>query len=204
VLSDFAAYYRALIEKQPTSRLLAGALAGVGETGSVADIPWIATFLQHERAAVRRAATQALASLDFENQLQLIIDMLSDRASSVSRMARDVLRRHAAAVGPRRLQTVLRSGPHAHSRYNAAALSTSLSKWDSVLILIEAASDADERIRSAATRWLAGWLLRHNQSFPQPTREQLREVREAMETHHLALDPSFSLELRSILRFWAA
>lgn len=203
-VTDFAALYRVRLRDGTPTRELATALVGLGETGTTTDTSVVAPFLEHGRPAVRRAAVRALASIDLDTQLPRIAGMLQDVASGVSGTARRILRPRAGAVGLERLRTILRDGPYPHNRFDAASLGSSLSKWESLPILLEAATDGDDRIRTSAQRWLGEWVAGRNRNFTQPTSKQLHEVGAAVEAYHLAIDANITAELRSILRFWAA
>jgi hypothetical protein len=159
-------------------------------------------FLQHDRPRLRSASARAASSLDIERQLPRIVALLRDPEASVSSTARRILRPHVAAVGLEPLRSVLRDGPHEHGRFNAVSLGVSLGKWQSILILLEAAADGSVRIRQFAGSRITTWFGRQNRSFVQPTSTQLQELRTALDTYHAAVNVEIVAELRGILLFW--
>jgi len=198
--SDFAAYYRERLH-DPDVQRLASAIAGLGETGGASDVHLVLPFLEHERPKVRRPALRALSSLDPEATLPRIVEMLHDPAPSVSHAARQTLRRRR--VDPAAVTSVFRTAAHSHSRFDALALGTTLSKWDSLPLLLEAATDDDPRLRTAARTWLKAWVAKQNRSFAQPTAAQIDGVRAALEAHRFAIEPVVTTELWSVVRYWA-
>ncbi|HTF91085.1 MAG TPA: hypothetical protein VK843_21905 [Planctomycetota bacterium] len=202
IVSDFAAVYRDRIDAGRPARELATALAGLGETGAKADAAVIVPCLEHERPKVRAACLRALTRLDLEANIARIAAMLRDPAPAVSREARKLLAPHVASVGLDVLRSLLRDAPHEHSRLDAVSLASSLSKWESLPFLLEATSNQCEPIRAAATKRLDAWIARINKSFTPPTATQLDTIRQALDIHQSAINPTVVAELRSVLGYW--
>jgi HEAT repeat protein len=199
---DVARYYRQQLAGAASPRHLANAIAGLGETGSSSDAALVVPYLEHGQAAVRRASVRALVSLDPAEHEPRLLHMLHDPVPSVSHTVRRVLRPRAGRIGRSALASVLQTASYPHSRFDALALATSLGKWDSLIMLLAAATDADDGIRNAVTRWLNDWIAKQNRSFAEPSRAQIETIRSALDTCRFAVGPAVVGELRSILRQW--
>jgi HEAT repeat protein len=203
-LADFASHYRSELAAASKPRSLAAAAAGLGDTGTRADVALLVPLLTHDNASVRRAVARALASLDLDGQASRLLSLLDDRSSSVAHVARDTLHRRTPALDAEAIRHLITHAAHAHGRLGGVAVAAMLAKWDSIPLLLEAAASTEEALRTDATQRIAVWLEQQNQSFASPSTAQVEAFRAALETCGSALAPRTRESLASVLEYWAA
>jgi HEAT repeat protein len=194
---DFAALYRDHVSANGAQ--LPAAVMGLAETGEAEDAQLLAPLLAHPRAGVRTAALHAITRLTGDASVPTLLRALGDASPRVSRAAAVALRPRLARADAAALGAWL-TGPHpAHVRRNALSLLALRNKWDAIVWILHAVSDAEPAVREAATAHLSRWRQRFNRSFSQPTPDQRERIRAALEQAGDALD----LEMIDWLRFAA-
>ena len=201
---DFASHYRRELGVASTPSHLAAAAAGLGDTGTPADIELLVPLLTHDRAGVRRAAARALASLDLDGQAARLLSVVDDASPGVARVARNALHRRSTVIDAKAVRNLIKNAAHPHGRLGGIALAATLSKWESLPLLLEAAASPDDDIRGAATQRIAVWLAEQNQSFAAPSLAQVEASRAALVTHGTTLAPRTREALVSVLDYWAS
>lgn len=195
---DVSELYRAALREEPVRP---GAVAGLGETGNVSDVPRLRALLAHPVVAVRREAVTALGRLDGDGSVEALRELFLDPAPSVCRAAAAALSQRVGRVTPEWLRRCLfRPGLLPHAFRQALELMKALPRFDALPLLIDAAALPDEPSRARALQHLEHWLTASFRSFaasPPPAR--IRELREAVrEARHL--EPRLAHELDHQLR----
>lgn len=201
--TPFTAFYSAALVRAEQPRVLAAAVRGLGETGGPEHGTALLELLDHPRPRIRVAVVRALATVDTAGTVQARLSRLRDVAPRVSRAARDTLRRQVLAVGVDAIRRAIRDVAHPHGRRDALALAADLPKWDSLLVLLEAAAAKDTMIRAGASDRLARWLERQNQSFAPPEPWQVAEATRLMSHGEQSLSAPMRRELGDVIDFWS-
>ncbi|WNG37224.1 hypothetical protein F0U61_28780 [Archangium violaceum] len=195
---DVSELYRAALREVPTRP---GALAGLGETGSASDEPLLAPFLSHPRVAVRREAVTALGRLAGDSGVEALRELFLDPAPSVCRAATQALAQRAGRVTPDWLRRcLLRPGLAPHTLRQALLLTTALTRFEALHLLLDAANLPDELARELTREHLRHWLNASLRSFAaSPSPAQLQTLREAVRSAQY-LDPQMARQLDHVLR----
>jgi HEAT repeat protein len=138
-------------------KTLAAAIRGIGETGNVADVPLVFSFLSSPITKIRRAAVYSIGRLDVEGQMPKLVTRLSDTSPSISRVALKALRPKARAIPIAELEQLFTDGGEFHVRRNALILIMAAEKWKRLPGLLKACADNNARIaEQALRRWRTG------------------------------------------------
>jgi len=155
--------------------------------------------LGHGLPSVRREALTSLSVLGHEETSDLALRALSDESGSVSRRAREILRRHRAAILPAQLWSIASGGGPLHGKRNALIALASLGKWRSIAYLVDAAASTGPKLAETAVLLLRRWIQTFNASFATPTPDQVASLRTALAES----EPRLPSELVEYLRFLA-
>jgi HEAT repeat protein len=178
------------------------AICGLGETGSVTDVPLVMPFVNSPLTKIRRAAAYAIGRLDLEGQLSKLVEVLSDIKPSVSREALKALQKKARFIPLTDLENLFASGTDFHVRRNALTLILHMDKWKKVPILLKACADKDTRIAEQAAGALRAWHKNYNNSFAEPTREDFVKISSTLEQFEQYLPHGCAAELRSCVKIY--
>ncbi len=198
---DFARLYRQAMAGAPVVRLVV-AITGLGEVGVPSDGQFVLEFLSHPSARVRRASVRAVVQLSGETFLRDVLPCLHDPVHSVSSIAASMLSRHAAAIGRTELCARFQGSVSAYLRTTVLRVIAALPKWDSISILLDAATDHDDAVASAAREHVLRWTARYNRSSIAPTVEQLELVRASLVKAEVSIAPGVVREIRFVLDSW--
>lgn len=198
---DFARMYREAMAGASTVRLSA-AIAGLGETGERSDAEAVLPFLGHPNARVRLASVRTVVHLGGERFVQEVLPRLSDPATSVASLAVKMLSRYVTAIGGDELQTRFRASVERRIRIDVLRMIASLPKWESIRMLLNAASDPDIAVASAAREHVLRWTARYNRSSIAPSSEQITLVRAAIANAGSSLEPKLIREILFTLAAW--
>ena len=198
---DFAGVYRTLLAQHSTRALLVG-VSGLGETGTAGDAQELVPFLKHAIAAIRRAALIASDRLDTMATTPRLYDALRDDSSAVANTAARALGRVGRAADASRLRALLQTELPAANRCIVVALACSLSRWQSLPVLIEACDSADTEVTAIAHKKLSRWLGEYNASFVAPTPAQRVEIADVMGVHAAKIPSAIRRELQLVLHTW--
>ena len=136
-----------------------GALAGLGETGTVADVELVGASLTHPQPRGRLEAVRALRRLDAVD-IDTMLTMLQDPSGAVTRQVVLSLRPRAGSVSAAALTPLLADDAPPHVRSAAYRVLREHDVWTRVLTDLELYDDEDIDLRSRARGDLAGWLNR--------------------------------------------
>jgi hypothetical protein len=178
------------------------AICGLGETGKVADVPLVASFLDSNLTKLRRAAVYAIGRLDLEGQLQQLFRILPDARPSVSREVLKALQPKAAFLPLDDLEALLAYSTVFHVRRNALTLIQHNGKWKKVPAILTACTDKDPRIAEQAVEALRTWRLNYNSSYAEPTHEDFQRISSALDQVQSCLPHGFDVELRACLKIY--
>jgi hypothetical protein len=173
------------------------AIAGVGETGTRADLPLLAPFHHADSMRLRRAALRAIAKLDIDAATPVAMAALSDAAAAVRTTAAGILRRQASRVDFEEAYRRMERLADPRSRSRLLPLFLAATKWDAVAYFLTALTDPAEEVRAAASMLLGTWIEHFNVSQVRPTAAQVRRIRAAID---LAGD-RLSVKAARLLRF---
>jgi HEAT repeat protein len=195
---DVSELYRAALREEPVRP---GAVAGLGETGRVSDVPRLMALLAHPRVAVRREAVTALGRLDGDGSVESLRELFLDSSPSVCRAAAHALSQRAGRVTPEWLRRCLfRPGLFPHALRQALELIAALPRFDALPLLLDAATHPDERSRARALHHLERWLAGSSRSFAaSPSPARVRELRAAVRSAR-HLEPRLAHALDHLLR----
>lgn len=166
---DCAAFYRNALTQ---GNAIYSAISGLGETGKDSDEMWILPYINHPLTRIRRVSIKALAKLNPKTHMALFLQALFDPSGSVSREAMKALELNGHLLNPQCLWKNLENASQAHTKKNILSLISHLSKWESILYLIQAAASQDEWISNPACQKINDWHARFNRSFIYPTVSQ--------------------------------
>lgn len=199
---DLAGFYRYALREDPTPSRIRAALLGLGESGDASDNLVVRPFLTDERASVRRAAIRALARLEPPGSVQPFLDALVDRAPGVSKEGRRALEPRRSSFGPTRLAPLIDDvDAPVHVRRNALMLAASLSKWDSLPLLLAGCGAGEPVVVERARGLLHAWRNRYNRSYQWPSQEQLDRIEEALRRVSAKLARAERADLTDIVRY---
>lgn len=203
-IDDFRRRYRAAVTSETHPREMAGAIAGLGETGDAADAPLARPHLGASSPRIRAAAVLALARLDPAASRDVLVRALEDRSGRVRRAAvaglADALDAETAAAA----LDVMRRGPAPVCR-SAFRLVAMRGGWEAAPALLLAVSSRDAALRERAWPQIAslhahlsvhGWL-RPDDATRRLLRDVVREVEAAAPQPPRACTEAFHSLLRS-------
>jgi HEAT repeat protein len=174
---DLAAFYHRALSTATQPAAICGALLGLGESGTVADVACVVPFLSADRARVRGAALRARAGLEPLSASEPYLAALRSPEPALSREARRALEPRVSYVAAAILRELVvdRTLPP-HTRRNALALVNGKSKWEGLPALLDGCGDPDEMNASLALRLIEAWCARYNRSFLQPTPAEVEDA----------------------------
>lgn len=191
---DFADMYRNAIRN---GFRLDRAIAGIGDTGDVADTERVCPFLQSSLISLRVAAITAIGRLGADIHVEPLFERLTDESPRVVRAAANALKGCAAAIGKERLWKLFCTHHTAHVRMAALRLLDGLGSWDKLPYMIQAAADSDMRIAERAMSSASRVCTR---VFTRPSVQQQIAIEECMRVMTGRLPASFDARLRNWLK----
>jgi HEAT repeat protein len=198
---DLGEFYRRALAGATTAAGLRGALLGLGESGTRADVSLANAHLGDARVSVRRAAIRALAGLVPTATTEPFLAALVDPEPGVSREGRRALDARVAHLTADRLAALARDESlPPHAQLGALSLVTRLPKWDAVAILVECRCLPGEAIAARTLALLDVWRARYNSSFVLPTAAQVAALERALALAATRLGAGSLQDVRSILK----
>jgi hypothetical protein len=174
------------------------AVLGLGETGDDSDAQTIAGMLGHRSARVRCAAVRALRMVSAAGHREELLHVVETDVPSVAREAAWSLmvgREVAADV----MWEAAKKNSDAQVRLVVLSMMLAAGKWVRLRMYLEAAGSAEARVSERAVELLMAWAWRFNDSFAQPSREDVEVSRALMERSSDALPAGLARELGLIL-----
>lgn len=185
--ADPADRYRALLAaRQPPNPSV---IAGLGEVGTHSDIDLLRPWLAHSSSRGRVEAVRALRRLG-NTSPHLLLPLLTDPVSSVTRQVALSLRRQAGTLDERSLRLLLDQPHPLHVRTAACHLLRAHGTWTRVSVDLHLIDDPVPAIRAAARSDLGNWLARDaatTYSFPDGARAD--ELTALLTDHEAVLGP---------------
>jgi HEAT repeat protein len=181
---DPAAHYRAM----PVS---AGALAGLGETGTAADAPVLERHLADERPRIRGVAVRGLRRIAPESPA--VRPLLTDPSPAVTRQVVTFLRGKPALVDVPTLQDLLAPAHPVHTRRAAAALLRDRDTW--LRLHTDLTLLSDPHLGANAHQDLDACHQHIAGVYTKPS----AELRSAIETACAGIDPDLARGIRFLL-----
>lgn len=197
---DFAALYAAHLDADHP-REVATAIAGLGEVGSKQDAIRLIPFLRHADAKVRRAAVRAVAHLDIEQNVELLLQAVSDPSTSVCHAARDVLLSYSYLLKPGALWAAFQHAAPPHAKKAIILLIDQLRWWDGAALLIRITGGEDPACAALAAERLMLWRSDAGRLSVRPTHDQIGALEEALGLNRAALDPRIVVDAEAHLSY---
>ncbi len=172
---DFAKIYRETIKNSKEKNLI-GIISGLGETGESNDAKLMINYLQHQTAKIRKNSIRAIARLSAENYRELFLSLIKDDSPRVSREAGLALLQCRYQSIIRELWDTLGKSDTNHVIKNVLYITSKLSKWESIIYIIEALASQRDVIKEIANDYLDRWLWNFNRSFTKPTNTQKEKI----------------------------
>jgi HEAT repeat protein len=195
---DPAAEYREQLAGDPVR--LRECILGLGEVGEAADANDLESYLDDPRTRIRAAAIRAVARLSKDPPVEKLIQALQEPSGGVSREAREALKRFPGRIPPDTLNAIYRGAQERHVRKNALLVVTRLGLWDCLPILVKASCDRDERLRELGRGFVGRWMIRSNRVQVVPNQNQVRRVRESLDSCSNRMDEAQRTGLEFVLR----
>jgi HEAT repeat protein len=179
---DFADKYRDAVNN-PNGKNLIGIIGGLGETGESNDAKFIANYLQHRIAKIRKSSIKAIAKLSADKYRKSFLALIKDDSPRVSKEAALALLQCGHQSIVRELWEIYETSDKIHIAKNIFLIVTKLSKWEAIVYIIEAFASKHETIRDIANDYLNKWLWNFNRSFTKPSNEQKERIASLMQVH---------------------
>lgn len=176
---DFASIYIDAIQK---NEKIYSAICGLGEVGSKTDSEIIIKFIDSDIVKIAKASINSLARLDIERYKGKIIMSLNDERAGISKSARKVLCRNIYSSDVDIIYRFFYEANYNHVKINCCIILCSLSKWQAIRYIIEFCSNESKNISKLGQSALERWILRYNQSFVSPTKNEIGEIRKSLES----------------------
>jgi hypothetical protein len=175
--TDPATRYRALLaEQQPPNPSV---IAGLGETGTHSDVDLLRPWLAHPTSRGRAETIRALRRRGCTSQ-QLLLPLLADPVSSVTRQVTLSLLNQADALDKHVLQPLLHQLNPRHVRMAAYRLLRAHDTWTRISVDLQLVNDPVQAIRTDARADISNWLTREaatTYSFPSgPAADELSSL----------------------------
>jgi HEAT repeat protein len=196
---DLRAYYSRMLDT-PSRQLLCAAIAGLGETGLPKDSELVRRFLTDNSSRVRAVALRAVARLNPDAYMDEFVLALNDSSGKVTREAVRALGKKANAVGGQRLWELFKACPYRNGKRSVLFLLARISKWDSIVFLIQSLVDQDPSVIELSRRYIVRWFARYNRSFVSPTSEQLLKLKNVLSNCNLLLSADAQRQLDLLLK----
>jgi HEAT repeat protein len=151
----WAQRYRAMLPEASGARLRA-ALAGLGETGTAADVAQVAPFARHPAARVRMEAIRTISMLDSLASVPLALEAMDSPSPKLCRAASEILLAHEGDYAVESVAKYLDARHAPHVRANAVRTLAGLSHWSAIGWLIYSwrrFPDLRELVEAHVCRW---------------------------------------------------
>lgn len=156
---DFGGFYRDALTRARGEKLTA-CILGLGENGDREDSKRIIPYLDANFPRDRKAALSSLHNLDKEAAVPVLLGMLSDVHSGVSRVAVNLLCQNGLDSHIDQLIETVRVAKSDHGIANALTSIARVHEWKSLAMLLAFCEHPKKSIADHATILLCGWLRR--------------------------------------------
>lgn len=162
---DFRQFYLDKLQSKPSAKIIASALAGLGEVGDEEDVEVLLKFFEHPQVAVRRFATLALGKLSPEDHDDIFLQMLNQPSVGLSRAAACVISGLPEPVDGEVLFQIFEQTDWKHVKLNALRLFNSLPKWERISYLLMATTSKQSEVKKMAVAYVESWGQRYRTTF---------------------------------------
>jgi HEAT repeat protein len=194
--SNFAQIYRDLLPLAKGKQCVP-AIAGLGETGERMDLELLRPFLNHASPPIRRAAVRAIARIDGDREIELLLAPLRDQSPSVYKAARDAIRLRPGQVTPEGIWKIWEESELPHVRMAVLSLLAEFSGWGRPLYLLRALAGSEEKVRAKAAKYLGRWHREPSRFMGHASALQLDELTRELAAAEPYLDRTISADMRS-------
>jgi HEAT repeat protein len=195
---DFRTFYLHAAQ-QDDPWVIPAAIAGVGETGLMEDVPWLKTMATKERVRVAAAAVRAVAVLDLRGQQEWLESLLDDVRPGVAREAARGLRSMARLLSFGKLAERMRTAVHPHTRRQAQMLLSRHHAYDVLPVMLAEAARHDPVTESLCITYLAGLNSHRSRTALMVSNSQLAAAKRALEEYAAELPPWLLAHLRAVV-----
>lgn len=192
---DIADLYREKIQGSGTAST--AAIFGLSEMGNKDDAELLSGYLDNTKASLRKAAVAAIGSLNADRFAAEIRRALFDPSPGVSKTARLVLEKHPTLISPAFVRELLVEEKPLYVRKSGLLLTRSLSKWEQIIVFLEALQSAPE-FNDVIVEEVRRWLFRYNRSWIEPQRDQLTKLGNLVAKNARMLAPEVVRDLQHI------
>ncbi|GAA0894080.1 hypothetical protein GCM10009122_37600 [Fulvivirga kasyanovii] len=151
---NFYKLYQDRINQQPSI----GAIIGLAETGSKADIPKLEMFMLSETSKYRSASLFALSILDFDTAKSKAFELLEDSSNMVKKMCANIITSSRSARDLPRLRPIFDSGDHDTKRYVLKIISQ-YGGWSVAGDFLKGIQEPNEMLKYMAYACLKSWYV---------------------------------------------
>jgi HEAT repeat protein len=170
---DVASIYRTHLTGV-SDRQVAASIVGLGECGTVDDVPLLRSILGTASLRIRRSVLHAIAILDAQGNADLFSMALVSASPGVSRKACEILLKNSSLADDAALETAMLASSHGHVRKNAFKVLARTRKWPSLRFILLAVQADDETLQDLPSNALRRWLRDYNRRFTQAQAAELR------------------------------
>ncbi len=176
---------------------LRAAIAGLGETGGPDDCEWLTPFIEHADATIASAAVRAIAQLDGEHHIDLLIGLLSDARALIAREAMRGLIKFGDSVPREGLLNVVRASPHAHSARYALKVLLQRPWYEALADGLAAAGHHDSVVAQEAIDLLESFIRRPYRYAP--TETQREDVERSLRLNEKRIPTELCERIRGVM-----
>jgi len=188
-LGDPADVYRSSLQVRGSSGDEATLVAGLGETGNIADASFLQSFLKHDRARVRQIAVRAVCRLQPSGFLNIVTEALFEESPAVATASEACLVKHIRNLNAGELWDRALVASTVQSPVRVLRIFRHLDKWDRLEHLLKALMTSDA-VRGFAEIELDDWGTRFNLTFTTLTRDQRSKLTTLLEQNRTRLSAS--------------
>lgn len=174
------------------------AIAGLGETGTRADLDLLLNFVADKRVRVAAAAVRAVATLDRDHRIEWLIDLLRDNRPAVVKEALRALIPICRTLPPDHLRRVVNDEAHPRARVRALRLLLRRHSYDAAADALNAIATGHEQLAAAGGEFIERsmpWYL-----YVPPTESQQAATREALSKLPSPLQSELQRKLCELMR----
>ena len=192
---DFRQFY---IDALPANTY--ASICGIGEVGDKSDANLIQGYWHNESPSLIKAGMRACLRLDRCKYQPIVIRMISDERSGISKQAYKLTKDYITDYNE--IHELFCTAVCKHSRQRYADILMLALKWQRLIYIIELLSDIEEDIQNLAKRNFADWLGNFNRSYTSPSKGQIAEILELLETNGHLIPRNVRAEVDFVLKIY--
>ena len=149
---DFLSIYRAEVGHKPSL----GAIVGLSEVGSTAELDTLTGFLTSKSAKLRAASLYAIANLDYQKAKAYAFMLLGDSSNSVKKICGTIIPKEKATDDLITLRELYDNGTNETKLFILKVINQ-YGGWDIVGDLLKGIEEADPKLNQLACTFLNSW-----------------------------------------------